>query len=219
MRRTIVIGDIHGCYDELLELLEKISFDTNDRVVAVGDLIVKGEKNRQVIELFSTDNRFSSVVGNHDRALCRYWRGEAVSLRATQDKARMELEDGKERYLQYLCSLPSMIDLGAHLVVHAGVRPSLPVKEQSIEDLTELRTLGEDRTSREGTPWYDVYNGEKTILFGHWPAREVRRAQRAIGLDTGCVYGHRLTAYIVETGDIVSVKAHRVYDFPKQGLR
>lgn len=218
MGRTIVIGDIHGCYDELSELLEKISFDTNDRVAAVGDLIVKGEKNLQVLELFMTDKRFSSVIGNHDRALCRWWRGEAVFLKAAQDKVRVELEDGKQHYLEYLCSLPSMIDLGTHLVVHAGVRPNVPLKEQSVEDLTELRTLGEDRTSREGTPWYDVYEGEKIILFGHWPAREIRRAKCAIGLDTGCVYGHRLTAYVVETGEVVSVKAHRTYDFPKHGL-
>jgi len=93
-------------------------------------------------------------------------------------------------------------------VVHAGVRPGVPLHEQSAEDLLELRTLGKKkRTSRKGVPWYEVYDGEKIVLFGHWPAPEPRLARRAIGLDTGCVYGNRLTAYIIETGELVSVAA------------
>ena len=67
--RTIVVGDIHGCYDELIELLERCSFSEADRVVAVGDLITKGPKDREVLDLFMTDERFRTVIGNHDLAL------------------------------------------------------------------------------------------------------------------------------------------------------
>ena len=215
-RRTIIIGDIHGCYDELCELLDRVGPTTSDRVISVGDLIVKGEKNREVLDLFSVDERFSAVIGNHDRALLRYWRGEAVKLKESQEKARVELEPDRERYSAYLNSLPFMIDLGTHLVVHAGVRPGVALKDQAAEDLTELRTLGEDRTSRVGLPWYEVYDGDKIVLFGHWPASQPRRAPRAIGLDTGCVYGYQLTAYIIEADDFISVKARRDYASPKQ---
>ncbi|HEX8424355.1 MAG TPA: metallophosphoesterase [Pyrinomonadaceae bacterium] len=214
-RRTIVVGDIHGCFDELAELLEKASLGDVDRVVSVGDLVTKGEKSREVLDLFISDARFDAVLGNHDLALLRYWRGEARSLKAAQRKAAAELEDGKERYARYLDSLPLMIDLGTHLVVHAGVRPGVPLDAQTADDLTALRTLGVDRTSREGTPWYEAYRGEQTILFGHWPASAPRRGPCAIGLDTGCVYGYQLTAYIVETGEFVSVKARRAYSAPK----
>ena len=69
MGRTIVIGDIHGCYDELCDLLKLLELRTDDRVIAVGDLIVKGEKNDEILNRFIKDDRFSSVVGNHDRAL------------------------------------------------------------------------------------------------------------------------------------------------------
>lgn len=214
--RTIVIGDIHGCYDELLDLLERVAFGADDRVVCVGDLIVKGWKNREVLDLFMTDKRFSSVLGNHDRALLRYWRGESVRLKVKQEEARAELNQNQdqERYAAYLESLPLMIDLGSHLVVHAGVRPGVALHEQSVKDLTELRTLGEDRTNREGTPWYEVYEGDKTVLFGHWPAGELRRGPSALGLDTGCVYGYELTAYIIETEEEVRVPARRAYDPP-----
>jgi diadenosine tetraphosphatase ApaH/serine/threonine PP2A family protein phosphatase len=214
--RTIIVGDIHGCYDELVALLEKAAFGPSDRVVSVGDLVVKGEKNREVLDLFMADERFSAVLGNHDRALRRYWRGEGVALKESQEKARAELEQDEARYSAYLQRLPLMIDLGSHLVVHAGVRPGVALSAQAVEDLTELRTLGEDRTNREGVAWYERYDGDKVVLFGHWPAPAPRRGKRAIGLDTGCVYGYQLTAYIIETGEFLSVDARRAYEQPKR---
>jgi len=82
---------------------------------------------------------------------------------------------------------------------------------QTTEDLTQIRTLGDDRESKDGTPWYDVYDGEKVVLFGHWPAPEPRRGRMALGLDTGCVYGHQLTAYTIETGELNSVPSRLAY--------
>lgn len=215
MPRTIVIGDIHGCFDELVSLLERVNLDASDRVVAVGDLTVKGNKSREVLDLFISDARFSSVIGNHDLALVRFWRGETNTLKESQRRTFDELQAEASLYFEYLNSLPFMIDLGSHVVVHAGVRPGIALAEQSRKDLTELRTLGPDRTSREGVPWYEVYDEEKVVLFGHWPSSEPRRGRSALGLDTGCVYGGQLTAYVIETGDLISVVAQRVYEPPK----
>jgi len=216
-RRTIIVGDIHGCYDELAALLDKVGAGADDSIIATGDLIVKGEGNRRVLDLFMSDARFSAVLGNHDRAILRYWRGETAKLKPKQELCRRELENGaRERYAAYLASLPTMIKVGAHhLVVHAGVRPGVALSAQSIEDLTELRTLGDDRTDREGVPWYEVYEGERMVLFGHWPQAVPRRGRRAIGLDTGCVYGYHLTAYTLETGEFTQVKARHAYDAPR----
>jgi diadenosine tetraphosphatase ApaH/serine/threonine PP2A family protein phosphatase len=211
MNRTIVIGDIHGCYDELVELLELLRFGNEDRVVAVGDLTVKGPKDRAVVDLFCNDSRFTSVIGNHDLALVRHWRGENVYLRPAQASAFNKLAQGNTRYLEYLASLPFIIELQSHIVVHAGLRPGIPFSEQSVEDLTELRTLGGNPRSREGLPWYEVYDANKVALFGHWPAPRPRRGKRAIGLDTGCVYGDFLTAYVLETNSFMTVPAHQAY--------
>ncbi len=210
--RTIVVGDIHGCYDELMDLLDQVNFRAEDKVVSVGDLLAKGPKSRQVLELFMTDTRFSAVMGNHDLALRRRWNGEDVELKASQKDTHKELKADKDHFLPFLNSLPFTIDLGTHLVVHAGLRPNIELHSQTTGDLTRLRTLGPDRESEEGTPWYHVYHGEKIVLFGHWPAPEPRRGKKAIGLDTGCVYGHRLTACIIETGELPSVEARRTYD-------
>ena len=214
MSRTIIVGDLHGCYDELLMLLGRLDVGASDRVVCVGDLVSKGEKSREVLELFMADARFSSVIGNHDRALLEYWTGSRRKkhLKPAQRKCAKQLKEGRERFAAYFGSLPAYIDLGSHVVVHAGLRPGVPLAEQSLDDLTTMRTLGPDRESREGTPWYEVYDGEQTALFGHWPAAEPRRGPRAIGLDTGCVYGGRLTAYVVETGEFHSVTALRAYE-------
>jgi diadenosine tetraphosphatase ApaH/serine/threonine PP2A family protein phosphatase len=210
--RTIVIGDIHGCYDELEDMLAEVRFNADDRLVSVGDLITKGPKSREVLERFMSDPQFSAVMGNHDLALRRKWNGEKIKLKVCQKPTNKELKKDKERYVAYLNSLPFMIDLGTHLVVHAGVRPGVALHSQTSEDLTELRSMGKDRTARDGTPWYDVYDGEKVVLFGHWPAPKPRRGKQAIGLDTGCVYGNELTAYIIETGEFKTVPARRRYD-------
>jgi hypothetical protein len=217
LARTVVVGDIHGCYDELLALVEGLGLGESDRLVAVGDLVTKGGKSREVLDLFIGDARFAAVIGNHDRALLEYWKGERRKkhLKPSQKRCAKELKEGRERYAEFFDSLPGYIDLGSHVVVHAGLRPGVPLGEQSLDDLTALRTLGPDRESRTGTPWYEVYDGERVALFGHWPSPAPRRGPRAIGLDTGCVYGHQLTAYVVETGEFHSVPALRAYDAPK----
>lgn len=90
--QTIVVGDIHGCFDKLTDLLNLVQLKARDRVVTVGDLVGKGEKNREVLDLFIDDRRFSSVVGNHDRVLRQFWRGEPVPLTDAQKKICAELE-------------------------------------------------------------------------------------------------------------------------------
>jgi len=210
--RTIVVGDIHGCYDELMKLMNKVELQKSDRVISVGDLIAKGPKSREVLDLFINDQRFSAVIGNHDLALRRRWNGEDVELKGSDKEAHKELKGEKDIYVPFFNQLPFVIELDKHLVVHAGLRPNVALYSQTTGDLTRMRTLGPDRESDEGTPWYQVYYGEKTALFGHWPAAEPRRGPKAIGLDTGCVYGYNLTAYIIESDEFFSVAAERAYD-------
>jgi len=210
--RTIVVGDIHGCYDELEDMLDSVGFNDGDRLISVGDLITKGPKSREVLERFMKEPNFSAVIGNHDLALRRRWNGEKLKLKDSQKPTNKELKKEKERFLPFLNNLPFIIELENHLVVHAGIRPGLSLHSQTTEDLTELRSLGPKLAARDGPPWYDAYDGEKVVLFGHWPSPEPRRGKKAIGLDTGCVYGNKLTAYIIETGEFKTVPARRKYD-------
>jgi diadenosine tetraphosphatase ApaH/serine/threonine PP2A family protein phosphatase len=211
MGRTIVVGDIHGCFDELTDLLELIKLKSDDRLIAVGDLVAKGPKNREVLDLFISDARFSSVVGNHDRIIRQKLRGEPVRLNRDQRTVLKQLGPNRERYSEFLRALPFTIDLGSHLVVHAGIRPGVALDKQMASDMTEIRTMGADPPKRRGVPWYAVYRGPQRIIFGHWPSRQPRRATHAIGLDTGCVYGNTLTAFIVETGEFILTPARQKY--------
>jgi len=215
-KRTFVVGDIHGCYDELVDLLDRIGFSANDLVVAVGDLTVKGPKSREVLDLVISDSRFSSVMGNQDLAVLKRLQNQDGDYTKAQKATAKELEDDRDKYLNLLSSFPLTIDLGSHLVVHAGLRPGIPIEKQDPDDLLELRTLGEEKSKRRGTAWYKVYRGDKFVLFGHWPRRAIHRGPKAIGLDTGCVYGNRLTAYLVETGEFFSVPALRPYSRPSK---
>ncbi|MCP9493680.1 MAG: metallophosphoesterase [Pyrinomonadaceae bacterium MAG19_C2-C3] len=221
IKRTIIVGDIHGCYVELNDLFELIQLTANDRVIAVGDLIVKGTDSAAVLNRFIEDERFSSVIGNHDLGVLNHWRGHG-KVKRQQAACAEELSGDKARFETYLAALPKLIELENHIIVHAGLRPRVELQNQSLQDCTELRTLGEDHTSREGLAWYEVYRGVKPVVFGHWAGTQVRRPQLkpecATGIDTGCVYGNRLTAYILESGELPSVPARAMYEKPKKPI-
>lgn len=222
--RTIIIGDIHGCYDELTALLDLVQLEDSDSVIAVGDLIVKGKYSAAVLDRFIADARFSSVLGNHDLAVLKILRNngkENIKAKKAHRACAEELSVDK-KYQNCLASLPLYRELETHIIVHAGLRPQVELANQSTEDCTELRTLGDDRTSKEGTAWYQVYRHPqgKRIVFGHWAAEDIQRPQReperALGIDTGCVYGNRLTAYVLESDELVSVPAQEIYEKMKK---
>lgn len=220
-KRTIIVGDIHGCYVELNDLLESVQLTASDRVIAVGDLIVKGTDSAAVLNRFIEDERFSSVVGNHDLGVLNHWRGHG-KVKKQQAACAEELSNDKRKFQTYLAALPKFIELEKYIIVHAGLRPGVKLENQTLQDCTELRTLGEDHTSREGLAWYEVYQEAKPVVFGHWAGTEVRRPQlkpeQATGIDTGCVYGNRLTAFIIESGELISIPARAMYEKPKKPI-
>ena len=93
------------------------------------------------------------------------------------------------------------------MIVHAGLDPRVPmVRQQSPRDLLTIRVPEGMRV-----PWYEAYTGEKTVVFGHWARNEPLIHPKAIGLDTGCVYGGRLTALILPEQRLISVPAEKTY--------
>ena len=132
--RTIVVGDIHGCYDELMELVEKVGLGDDDRVVSVGDLITKGPKSREVLELFMTDARFTTVIGNHDLALRRKWNGEDIELKQAQKDTHKELKGEKDAYASFNTSLlfgPFVIRSPTETTRSSSPRPTFSTKSIS----------------------------------------------------------------------------------------
>lgn len=225
MKRTIIVGDVHGCADELDALLDELAFDEGDRLVLVGDLVIRGPAPRRVLAIVRSAGGVS-VRGNHEERLLRYrdiQAGRGVALSEVDRRivegpmlrsVAAELDDDDWRLL---ASLPLWIDLPDHevRVVHAGVLPGRPVETTDPRILLHLRTLRDDGSPSErrdeGRPWGLFYQGPPHVCFGHNALREPQLHPWATGLDTGCVYGGSLTALVLDEGEPVpaDVRARR----------
>lgn len=241
---TWVVGDIHGCADELARLVEHLALSPTDRLVSCGDLFHRGPDPFGVLRILR-DLRAPFVLGNHELAVLRRI-GVAPTSVSREDRPPLrerfptldeeDLDgDGHTRcdvapehraeMLAFLQTHSGFYLRGREIpgagptrderswcVVHAGLPPDCQPEEATIRELTSLRRL-----NARGNPWwYEEYAGEELVLFGHTPSavprvHSVRGRLAAIGLDTGCVYGGKLTAYSPELDEFRAVSARRAY--------
>ncbi|ETV90861.1 hypothetical protein H310_14418 [Aphanomyces invadans] len=220
-KRVIIIGDVHGCLDELELLLDKAEFDAaKDVLVFVGDLVNKGPKSVKVVQ-FARESGALCVRGNHDDAALN---GYYLRQSGIKDDARYEYTDGFcAADIEFLEQLPFTIDLPEinTIVVHAGMVPGVPVEEQSLGMLYKMRFIktGEPSTALESGQgdsvlWAATYHGPKLVVFGHDAKAGLQDTPFALGLDTGCCYGKKLTAVVLPERRLVSVDALKVYTAP-----
>ncbi len=218
--RTIVVGDVHGCIDELDALLQKLALSREDRLILAGDLVAKGPDSAAVVER-AIERGALAVRGNHDEHVLRWYRapGDERDARAAKMKrAHLSVVESLEaRHWQYLAALPTWLRFDEHtlLVVHAGLMPGVPLEQQREEDLLHLRSIQPDGSAgwraHDGVPWASTWRGPEHVVFGHDAIRGLQLYPRAIGLDTGCVYGRELTAVVFPTLERLSVPAKRQY--------
>lgn len=222
--RLIFIGDIHGCYDELSDLLSKVGPGRGDTVIAVGDMARKGPDPVRCLDLWQKQG-YLSVLGNNEEKILRFAgqpRLRRVFL-AAEDSAVVHRED----LIEYIRGWPRVIDTGRGVAaVHGGLLPKMKLREKDIErfaseivGLRWIRSEGgrwspvekSDRTGDE-VLWAEVWGGPETIVYGHTPLREPRMDRKAVGLDTGCVYGGWLTAGIYDgSWRFERIRARRQY--------
>jgi bis(5'-nucleosyl)-tetraphosphatase (symmetrical) len=196
MRDVLFVGDVQGCAAELRDLLEVAGFDpVRHRLALCGDLINRGPDSAGVLELARRlDAR--AVIGNHEVALLE---GERS---ATLDVVRQQLGDSLGQWLAWLESRPLFIREDGYILVHAGIAPGKRPEQCTRTELTEIRTV-------DGRPWFDFWPGPETVIFGHWAQRGKVDLPLCKGLDTGCVYGGRLTGLWWPRLEWVSVPARR----------
>jgi hypothetical protein len=204
MTRTIVVGDVHGCSSELETLLDTVSFGVTDRLVMVGDLVARGPDSRGVLALVRGAGG-RSVLGNHEAKLLA-WRERGVALRPLHLEVAESLSDEDWDMLR---AMPLWLDLPEHgaRVVHAGVVPGQPIEETQPEALFTMRTIdshGRWSSGRDGGAlWGSLYEGPLHVLFGHNAREDLQLWPLATGMDTGCVYGGRLSALVLDEGEPV----------------
>lgn len=213
MGRKLFIGDVHGCIEELTELLTLLNLKSNDQLYFVGDLINKGPDSRSVLQL-AKDHHSIIVKGNHELGLLHSYEHQTEGFSQVKENLGGELDD----WCEWIRSWPLYIEEEQFIMVHAGLSPQVHPKDEKISILTRIRTwdgIGEDLNDPNNPPWFDFYQGDKKIIFGHWAQRGLVRRKNVIGLDTGCVWGGSLTAYDLELDKIYQVHAKKQYKTPK----
>jgi predicted phosphodiesterase len=207
-KRTVIIGDVHGCIVELRKLLELAEVGPSDEIICVGDLVRKGPDSAGVLKWAMETPNLRCVLGNHDaRLLFRWFEGQKPDCGSADWELHRDLGDSYNDAMEFIRSWPLYIETGGFVVVHAGLDPRISsLRLQSPSDLMTIRVP-------EGMkiPWYEGYSRDQLVVFGHWARNEPVIRPNAIGLDTGCVYGGSLTALILPERRLISVPAEKAY--------
>jgi predicted phosphodiesterase len=238
-KRTIIIGDIHGCIDEFNELLKTLSYrkDT-DRLILLGDLIDRGPDSVAVVKR-ARELDLECVMGNHEHKFLKWYKSSG-SRNDVYDK-RAHYSEFSDADVNYIARMDSYIEIPEQktVIVHAGLRPGISLKNQSRDDLYYIRYMDADskfislkkisRLGKEATGahfWTEFWYGPESVVYGHNVhsqenplIEEVQPGVTCYGLDTGCCFGGRLTALILETKEIVQVQAKRTYYESKFEIR
>lgn len=226
-QRTIIVGDVHGCLSELKELLTKVQFKNQiDRLIFVGDLINKGPDSFGVLQLVARELETEVVMGNHEISFLRYINDtlESHELRYVTQGAKVAKHwkklnaemsaDSSFDWIDWLQQRPFYIEEEQFIVVHAGVAPTMTLAETPPHILTKIRNwdgVGKNLKQPKDPAWYELYHAPKLIIFGHWAEKGLVWRNNAIGLDTGCVYGKKLSALVLPEKKLYQVDAQQEY--------
>lgn len=204
MQRTVVVGDIHGCFDELLDLLGKVELGPDDLLVNVGDVVDRGPAPGEVVEFLRTRPNTVVVMGNHER---KHVRG---IFSPSQEITRLQLGDRYGDAVEWMRTLPYYFENDHVRVVHAALVPGVALADQR-EEILCGSTSGERKLAAlfPDSRWYDHYDDARPVAFGHHVVgREpLVRAGRIFGLDTGACHGGNLTALCLPEAALHAVPA------------
>ncbi|MDR2151898.1 MAG: polynucleotide kinase-phosphatase [Helicobacteraceae bacterium] len=230
-----VIGDVHGCFDELCLLLRKLGYEVDEKAfraapiggrkaVFLGDLCDRGRKNVAVLRLVMNMVKAGDaycVLGNHDLKLLKYLKGAKVTTSHGLDLTIAELQNESEAFREetknFLDSLSChyVFDEGKLVVAHAGLQEKMQGRESG--RVKEFCVFGETtgETDEYGLPervkWANEYRGRALVVYGHTPDLSMQNVNNAICIDGGCAFGGKLAAYRYPEGEIVTIDALAEY--------
>jgi hypothetical protein len=214
--RIIAIGDIHGCHHEFAELLALLELTKDDRLILLGDLVNRGPDSCKVIDL-ARQHRAISLLGNHELRLLAYHKTKDPShLRETDADTFCKLRPSDWDYIGQMPLTHHVAELNT-VFVHAGFLPGVPWQKQPAAIVTRIQAIDSEgrprkRADAPAAPlWADLWNGPPFVVYGHTPRPEVCKLKWSLGIDTACVLGGALTAYILPEKRIVQVRARKKY--------
>lgn len=234
-----IIGDVHGCYDELVELLAKLGYSERPggawghderKAIFVGDLVDRGPKIPEVVRLVMESVKAGTalcVPGNHDMKFMRKVWGKNVQITHGLAESLAQFEAYEQHYrgfsrvaAEFIDDLVShyVLDDGKLVVAHAGMKEEMQGRGSGA--VREFALYGETtgETDEFGLPirynWAAEYRGRATVVYGHTPVPEPEWLNRTINIDTGCVFGGKLTTLRYPEKELVSVPARATYAAP-----
>jgi protein phosphatase len=235
-----IIGDVHGCHTELLQLLDRLGYQLEGgvhrhpdgrRAIFLGDLVDRGPATphvlRVVMAMVAAETALC-VPGNHDIKLMKALQGRQVKVThgLAESLAQLEAEapEFRQRLISFVDGLIShlVLDDGNLVVAHAGMHEKLQGRASGRVRSFALfgETTGE--TDEFGLPvrydWAGDYRGRAMVVYGHTPVPEPEWLNNTICVDTGCVFGGKLTALRYPEKELVSVRAERMYYEPMRPL-
>ena len=237
-----IIGDVHGCYDELTALLETLGYQVaadgsaaahpgGRTAVFVGDLVDRGPATPAVLRLvmgMTAAGTGLSVTGNHEAKLVRALRGRDVTVShgLAESLAQLAAEPAEftTQAMTFMDQLLGhvVLDDGKLVVAHAGLPEVMHGRASAAVRSFALYGDTSGETDEFGLPvrypWARDYRGRAMVAYGHTPVPEAEWVNGTICLDTGCVFGGQLTALRYPEREIVSVPAGRVYFEPVRPL-
>jgi protein phosphatase len=239
-----IIGDVHGCFDELRELMTTLGYSIEGnggahrvvtpegrKAIFLGDLVDRGPKIPEVLKLVMSmvdAGTALCVPGNHDMKLLQKLRGKDVKIAhgLADSIAQLEVEppEFKSKVADFLDGLIShyVLDEGKLVVAHAGMKEEMQGRGSGAIRSFALfgETTGE--TDEFGLPvrynWAADYRGKASVVYGHTPIAEPQWLNRTVNIDTGCVFGGKLTALRYPEKEFISVSAHKTYYEPAKPL-
>ncbi len=221
---TCIIGDIHGCITPLLRMLEIVE-DRADTLVFLGDYIDRGPDSKKVVkQILNLKKRHRQVItlmGNHEFMLLNYLHGydDSVFLnvggKQTLASYGIDPETGHEQvaldmpkeHLAFFNDLPFYWEDRYGIYVHAGLQPGLHISRQSRDTCLWIR----DEFIRSS------YSFDKPVVFGHTVFKKPFSKKNKIGIDTGAVYGKKLTALLLPEKEFISVPGEKKHPYPRHG--
>jgi len=225
-KRTIIIGDLHGYVYEFDEMLKTLSYNhESDRLILLGDLIDRGLDSVGMVRK-AREMNLECIIGNHEVKFLKWFK----SNKQVYDKATF-YTDFVDEDIDYMAKMSVYLKLDNTIAVHAGLKPGIAISNQKKDDLLYIRytdskgnfiplrdvlTYGKEKIGAHF--WTEYWKGPESIVYGHNVTslidpliEEVALGITCFGLDTGCCFGGRLTALILETKEIVQVQAKRTY--------
>ena len=203
--QTLLVGDVHACFEEFLELLDEASYDKNKhRLILLGDIINRGPHSLKMLE-WARDQQVELIRGNHEEIFLQILK-QKQQAHGRLEELKKAIGQDTEKWITYLESLPFYIEEPSFLAVHAGLEPGKHPKDTSPHTLMNIRTHGPDERA-----WYEFYQGEKLVIYGHWAKEGLKMRKNTIGLDSGCVYGNKLSGLLLPSKHLIQIPAKQNY--------